>query len=101
MVVNQVRELTLPADSPWAEVRASLEARDSTLDFSRRGSNRFLQEYAAMVPFMRPVLQGSDRAVRAAREQPLRVATAMGAITALSVYNRTLWNDGRTCRRGR
>lgn len=81
------------ADPLSRTIRASHEAKEATLDFGRRGSSRFLQEYAAMVPFMRPVLQGADRAARATKDRPAQVMTAMGALTALSALNRASWSS--------
>src|SRR5439155_4390864 len=87
----------LPAGAPFprAQGLAGYASREATVNFQRIGAST--QGANAVIPFFNPGLQGPDRVVRAAIDNPLRfLLRTTASITAVSLY---LWqrnhNDPR------
>jgi hypothetical protein len=63
----------------WSHFDASFAARD-LMDFSQHGSWKAARFLAQAVPFINARIQGLDKAYRASRTQPLKLAAVVGAV---------------------
>lgn len=66
--------------------RAAYEARESTIDFARRGA--WINGLSQITSFMNPTLQGIDKFARTTKDHPIRMAMGLSSIASGTAY---LW----------
>jgi hypothetical protein len=75
-----------------SHAEASLQARD-LMDFSMQGSFATVRFLTQVVPFMNARLQGLHKLGRAAKEDPQRFATVLGAVAVVSLGLLAAYHD--------
>lgn len=69
-----------------SDVEAGFAAREGTVDFAVRGQNQTLKNFSSMTAFFNPAIQGTDRFMRAHKEDPIGATTkAIASVTIPSV----------------
>lgn len=101
-VVNDIRAISLAVEqatklgvykasirSGKSPVEAGFISPESTVDFRVRGRSQTLKKFGEMTAFFNPAIQGTDRFIRAHKENPLSVATK--AVASVTVPSVLLW----------
>jgi hypothetical protein len=68
---------------------AVLASREGTVDFSRQGYGLIPRSLNAIIPFFNPNVQGTDRLIRAFRQDP--VGSGLKAFASITVPSLLLW----------
>lgn len=66
-------------------LRAGYEAREASVDFSRRGGWGGIRGWTAITDFMNPAMQGGDKFFRTAKDHPLRTAAVAAGLMLASL----------------
>lgn len=72
------------------ELIAAMESRDATVDFARMGSK--MKVANSIVPFLNVGVQGFDKLIRSAKDNPGKVLLNMGIYAAAPAISTTLYN---------
>lgn len=70
-------------------VEAAFASRESTVDFGVHGESTGLRTFSSITAFFNPAIQGTDRFVRAHRDDPL--GTSAKAIATITIPSVILW----------
>lgn len=93
-VTENVTRIGAAGDIANAQTKAQIQAlaliaREGTVDFSRRGSDPFLNMITRRAAFSNPALQGIDRMVRAFIDNP--IGTTLKSFAAITIPSVLLW----------
>jgi hypothetical protein len=72
-----------------SDIKAGFLSREGTVDFGVHGSSKPLQQFSSMTAFFNPALQGTDRFIRAHKDNPKNVV--LKATTAITIPTVLLW----------
>jgi len=70
-------------------VEAGFISREGTVDFGVHGESKGLKTFSGMTAFFNPAIQGTDRFIRAHKDNPL--STSAKAVASVTIHSVILW----------